>query len=175
VPGLFAVGEVAATGVHGANRLASNGVTEGLVAGHRVAGALAKHLPESGPPVLGEAVLVVVDATARTDAARAMSRWVGPLRDGAGLREASAHLRAPGSSPALTSLADVEATNLLVVSELIVRAAQQREESRGSHRRLDFATPLEEWRRRIVQRWNGSATTTTYEPVESAQGGGGDL
>ncbi len=165
VPGLFAVGEVAATGVHGANRLASNGVTEGLVAGHMVAESLAKNLPEGGQPVLGAATLAVVDADVRTDVALAMSRWVGPLRDGAGLKAASDHVRAQGSSTPLSSLAEVEATNLLAVSELIVHAAQHREESRGSHRRLDFSEPRDEWRKRIVQRWDGSAVTTSYEPV----------
>ncbi|MCZ3387737.1 MAG: L-aspartate oxidase [Actinomycetia bacterium] len=168
VPGLFAVGEVAATGVHGANRLASNGVTEGLVAGHMVAIALTKTLPESGPPVLGAASLAVVDAKVRTDVALAMSRWVGPLRDGDGLTAASAHVRAPRPSTSLTSLAEVEATNLLAVSELIVHAAQRREESRGSHRRLDCTEPRDEWRKRIVQRWDGSAVTTSYEPVGGA-------
>lgn len=170
VPGLFAVGEVAATGVHGANRLASNGVTEGLVAGHMVAEALAKNLPESGQPVLGAATLTVVDVDVRTNVALAMGRWVGPLRDGVGLKAASDQVRGQGSSTPLTSLAEVEATNLLAVSELILHAAQHREESRGSHRRLDFAEPREEWRKRIVQRWDGSAVTTSYEPVGGEAG-----
>ncbi len=167
VPGLFAIGEVAATGVHGANRLASNGVTEGLVAGHMVAELLADHLPESGQPALGTTSLPIVDARARTDVARAMSRWVGPLRDGDGLSAAADHLRANSSTTHIASLADVEATNLFAVSWLIVQAAQQREESRGSHRRLDFPEPREEWRRRIVQRWDGSSASATYEPVEA--------
>jgi L-aspartate oxidase len=94
-----------------------------------------------------------------------MSRWVGPLRDGDGLNNASGHLMAQGSSTSLSSLADVEAANLLAVSELIVRASLQREESRGSHRRLDFTEPRSEWRKRIVQRWDGSTVTTAYEPV----------
>jgi L-aspartate oxidase len=166
VPGLFAVGEVAATGVHGANRLASNGVTEGLVAGHMVAELLADRLPESGEPELGEESLPVVAARARTDMARAMSRWVGPLRDGEGLGAAAEHLRPSSSSDQIASLADVEATNLLAVSRLIVHAAQQREESRGSHRRLDFPEPRDAWRGRILQRWDGVTESSNYEPVD---------
>jgi L-aspartate oxidase len=175
VPGLFAVGEVAATGVHGANRLASNGVTEGLVAGHMAAGVLANDLPESGSPVLGAASLATVDATARTGVALAMSRWAGPLRDARGLQSALDRLRTQSSSPALTSLSEVEATNLHAVSELIVQAALKREESRGSHRRLDFAGPRVEWRKRIVQRWDGSSVTTTYEAVVNEPVGGEGL
>ncbi|MCZ3386712.1 MAG: L-aspartate oxidase [Actinomycetia bacterium] len=166
VPGLFAIGEVAATGVHGANRLASNGVTEGLVAGHLVAEALAGRLPESSEPILGEVLLSVADSDMRPAVARSMSRWLGPLRDGDGLGAAADELLGGARSSSVHSLADVEATNLLAVSELMVHAAQHREESRGSHRRLDFPGQRDAWRKRIVRRWNGVAAATTYEPVE---------
>ena len=165
VPGLFAVGEVAATGIHGANRLASNGVTEGLVAGHLVATALAKELPQSGPPVPGDPRLGVARPLDRDDLALAMSRWVGPLRDAAGLASAWSEVTALDEHSTLGSLADVEATNLRAVSELIVRAAVMREESRGSHRRRDFTQPSDRWRHRIVQRWDGTSVLTSAEPV----------
>jgi L-aspartate oxidase len=171
VPGLFAVGEVAATGVHGANRLASNGVTEGLVAGRVVADLLADALPESGSPVLGEELLTVVDPADRDGWARAMSRWVGPLREAEGLQAAGEALRTVRPAAPRLTLAAVEATNLRTVSELIGRAARLREESRGSHRRLDFPEPREEWRRRILQQWDGHTATATYEPVEPVKEG----
>jgi L-aspartate oxidase len=157
---------VAATGVHGANRLASNGVTEGLVAGRVVAELLADALPECGEPVLADETLPVADPDDRDTWARAMSRWVGPLREAEGLRSAYEALGSGGPATPMLSLAAVEATNLHAVSELVVRAAQLREESRGSHRRLDFTEPRDEWRRRIVQRWDGRTATTAFEPVE---------
>ena len=176
VPGLFAVGEVAATGVHGANRLASNGVTEGLVAGRLVGALLAERLPDSSPAIGGPPTLAVTPAEGRTELAESMSRWVGPLRDATSLKLADEVLHpggvvpssGPGSTtrpPEVRSLAAVEATNLRTVCAVIVSAATQREESRGSHRRQDFPTPREWWRKRIVQRWDGSTTRTSFEPV----------
>lgn len=167
VPGLFAIGEVAATGVHGANRLASNGVTEGLVAGRLVAEVLVSELPRSGEPLLGQESIPVAAARSRSNMSRAMSRWVGALREAEGLTDASEQLtthqlQSPGG---LTSLAGLEATNLRTVSQLIVRSARQREESRGSHRRLDFPDRQDEWQVRIVHRWDGAKVSTELEAV----------
>ena len=169
VPGLFAIGEVAATGVHGANRLASNGVTEGLVAGHLAAKALAHGLPRCGPAVLGDPRVPVSRQGTRDELALAMSRWVGPLRDASGLASVRSTVTAVNTSPTVGSLADVEATNLRTVSELIVRAAAMREESRGSHRRRDFVDPRDQWRHRIVQRWDGSSVLTSAESVSEGE------
>jgi L-aspartate oxidase len=169
VPGLLAIGEVSDTGVHGANRLASNGVTEGLVAGRLVAERLAQELPESGEPVLGPEQLVSVSSESRATVTRSMSRWVGPLRDGDGLRHAADALSAVERTDKLTTLADVEATNVLCVSQLVVWAATERTESRGSHRRLDFPDVDDRWRGRIVQRWDGKHPSHHFSPV--ADGG----
>jgi L-aspartate oxidase len=95
-----------------------------------------------------------------------MSRWVGPLRDAAGLRSAERACEEAPSASSLTSLADLEATNLATVSRLIVRAATVREESRGSHRRLDHPDAREEWRGRIVQHWDGTTHHHRFEPLD---------
>jgi L-aspartate oxidase len=165
VPGLFAVGEVADTGIHGANRLASNGVTEGLVAGHLVATRLAGEVPRSGGPVLGPPTLPIARPAERDVLSAAMSRWVGPLRDASGLAFAAEASRSAGASEPARSLSEIEATNLRAVSQLIVRAAALREESRGSHRRGDFPEPADRWRKRLVQRWDGSAVQIEGEAV----------
>jgi L-aspartate oxidase len=167
VPGLFAIGEVAATGVHGANRLASNGVTEGLVAGRLVAELLAEHLPVSDDPVAGDSPADPAPPPGRDELARAMSRSVGPLRDAAGLASVLDLIGgAPGAIGRAGTLAEVEASNLRTVSFLVTKAALAREESRGSHRRLDFSEPSDAWRGRIVQRWDGTAASCRFEPVE---------
>jgi L-aspartate oxidase len=174
MPGLFAIGEVAATGLHGANRLASNGVTEGLVAGRLVAERLAEALPESGAPAEGAASgsLPVAVLGSRSALARAMSRSVGPLRDADGLSDVLGRISAsPADRPApISSLAEVEATNLRTVSTLVSRAALAREESRGSHRRLDFGQPSDAWQGRLVQRWDGAETSLRFEPLRHQEG-----
>jgi L-aspartate oxidase len=170
VPGLLAVGEVADTGVHGANRLASNGVTEGLVAGRLVAERLAETLPESGGPVLGPEVLDVVSNVARPIMARSMSRWAGPLRDAEGLGQVEAVLSEVPLLDKVRTLADVEATNLRTVAQRVVSAALERTESRGSHRRLDHPDAEERWKGRIIQRWNGRSAATEFHALE----GGGE-
>lgn len=139
VPGLFAVGEVAATGVHGANRLASNSLLEGLVFGRRVAARLTLQLPD---PVQGDEELGLrPDAGAAETARTALSAHAGIVRDGAGLAEARQSLAAfTGQDPTW------------LVASSVVAAADLRRESRGAHFRTDFPEPSQWWRRRITIR-----------------------
>jgi len=145
--GLFAVGEAACTGVHGANRLASNSLLEGAVFGRRVAAALSTTpFPE---PVEGmHDPLRQAQGTRSTDADRAelqelMWHYAGLTRSGVGLATAAARLRvwAEASGAREDSAADscerIETDNLLTVARALVAAAQARRESRGAHLRTD--------------------------------------
>ena len=165
IPGLFAIGEVADTGVHGANRLASNGVTEGLVAGRLVAERLVETLPRSGGPGMSTEALEVTNAEARGSLAPLMSQWLGPLREAAGMQAARDAVSELPTTDKLRSLAEVESTNLRTVATLITKAALDREESRGSHRRLDFPEVDPRWRGRIVQRWDGQVAMSRFASV----------
>ncbi|MEM1334901.1 MAG: FAD-binding protein, partial [Actinomycetota bacterium] len=152
--GCYAVGEVSATGVHGANRLASNSLTESVVAGTRVGRDLAWELPDRIAP---DPDLPVEQAPlrdpARTREVRAvMSRHVGVLRSAHSLATASGAL---GALTQALSRDDAavdpsrrawEATNLLTVATAVVTAALARTESRGCHRRIDYSSPTNEWR-----------------------------
>ena len=147
IPGLFAAGEVACTGVHGANRLASNSLLEGLVYGARAAQNMRDHLHSehqnvtvaspprptttngNGQPNETEKFIKKVQSL--------MWRYVGVVRDGKGLRQVISELsalRPPGGGDRRTC----EAANILHAGLLIARSALAREESRGAHYRLDF-------------------------------------
>ncbi|MGF1429655.1 L-aspartate oxidase [Kitasatospora sp. LaBMicrA B282] len=155
VPGLYACGEVACTGVHGANRLASNSLLEGLVFAERIVADLAaRHaageLPERVVDVAAARAARPVELPApeaRAEIQRLMSRGAGVLRSADSLAGAAAGLAALAEGaaqhsaeekPAHPGVETWEAANLLLVATALVTAAQMRTETRGCHWREDF-------------------------------------
>jgi L-aspartate oxidase len=150
--GLYVVGEAACTGVHGANRLASNSLTEGVVAGTRVGRALSWKLPEEVSTVDEDVEGALIDSYHRAALRSAMSRYVGVLRTPEGLTAAARILNTLGanaSADVVPTRKAFEATNMLTVAIAVVEAAHTREESRGCHRRTDFAEPRTDWMRHL--------------------------
>lgn len=145
LPGLYAAGECACTGVHGANRLASNSLLEGLVYGARAARTLSdERVKPSSLPDPVEPLADSPDSLEQADYVRQqvqsiMWRDVGVVREGNRLRSAIAELEALREKvPARTARKAWEAANVLETGLLIARSALAREESRGAHYRTDF-------------------------------------
>ncbi|WP_233488887.1 L-aspartate oxidase [Blastococcus sp. TF02-09] len=170
VPGLHAVGEVACTGVQGANRLASNSITEGLVAARRCAGVLAAELPAPADVVAPASGGEAIAPAARAAITAATTRHAGVLRDAEGLTELARALAAVDRSNAPLDVAAVEVTALHTVATLLASAALARTESRGCHRRLDAPQPRPEWQVRLVHRLNrtGHVRTRTVPVLAGA-------
>jgi L-aspartate oxidase len=173
LPGLFAAGETACTGVHGANRLASNSLLEGLVYGARAGRAMAGESPGSTPQP--HSSRPAKDARTATSASRVQANasaaesrkstaklqehleqiqnilWhdVGIIRSGRDMNRALEQLRALEiPRPEVPSRAACELHNIWTLAQLITRSALAREESRGSHYRSDFPCPNDEKFRR---------------------------
>ncbi len=139
VDGLWACGEVASTGAHGANRLASNSLLEAVVFGARVAQDVAATAPaveEHVKPVPLAALPSLAEPEARTLQVlrRNMTEKVGVIRDGSGLARALKAITA--LKPA--SASDLRLLNMLTTAKLIAAAALMRRESRGAHFRSDY-------------------------------------
>ncbi|MFZ5650551.1 MAG: L-aspartate oxidase [Bacillota bacterium] len=159
IRGLYACGEVACLGVHGANRLASNSLLDGLVFGYRIVECVKKyklgqqkknmefacHRLESKPAPY---------SSIRSDLRAVMNKYVGPVRTGQGLKKALDFFskyeclkKVQAPTPA-----DMEVRNMLEVGCLIAEAAMMRTESRGGHYRLDYPEPLDRWQKHIIIR-----------------------
>jgi len=159
VPCLYAAGETAATGVHGANRLASNSLLEGLVFGARSGQAMMEDAPVAGssPKKTSSATLpgkrapqpdardgekhpnqAHPESPLRAQIRDIMWRHVGILRDGKELKAALAQLESLEIPATVSTREENELKNLHTLAKVVTRSAIAREESRGSHYRGDF-------------------------------------
>lgn len=165
VPGLWAVGEVARTGVHGANRLASNSLLEGLVYADRIAARLvAETVPERMESVTVGVSAPPIDPSTAARVRALMSRHAGVLRTGEGLQTLVAELDVlvENTGEVAPDTASWETANLLTVARLVAAAARSRAESRGSHQRADTPEPRPELRTRpVIVRLEGDTIVTT--------------
>lgn len=144
MPGLWACGEVASTGLHGGNRLASNSLLEGLVFGARIANAVRATklpMPTCTPDLPLRRATAAADPERILALRRLIGRSLGPVRNGHALSEALAQV----SNVVPESRTEED---LATVARLLLRAALERRESRGAHYRLDY--PMRIVRRRVA-------------------------
>jgi len=161
LPGLYAAGEAACTGVHGANRLASNSLVEGLVFAHRAAEDIAARVADGELPVLepvsrtgGEAL---VPAASRPRIQGLVQEGPGVIRSATGLEAAAEGLaRVPTAAHLVPDVfvqpqtAEWETTNVHQVATVLTATALERPETRGGHYREDFPAADDAWRLRLV-------------------------
>ena len=154
IPGLYACGETACTGAHGANRLASNSLLEGLVFGTRISTDIAANIAPQSEPIKSTSKDFLLSPAIKMTLQLAMSQGAGVMRNEQSLLETlttleqlSAHT---SNEPCIEAW---EVSNLYLLATAIVKAALERCESRGSHWRSDFAETSNQWVKRIVQNY----------------------
>lgn len=151
VPGLYACGEVASTGLHGANRMASNSLAEAVVFGARAATAVAGELPDAndglGPPPSFRATPFDEVAARRAELRQVMLTGAGPVRDEPGLAEVADRLETwteELAAPA-ANVPEIELFHGFRTAAMVVASARLRTESRGGHWREDHPAPDPAW------------------------------
>jgi L-aspartate oxidase len=162
IKNLYAAGECADVGVHGANRLASNSLLDGLVFGHRAAEDGLKVIAEGrghekSPKTASEWIpdhfkshVFLIEPTApslklREKLRKLMWKHVGIIRNAIDLKEALIEIE----KMKLEKEIDFETSNLLILAHLVTKAALQRTESRGAHYRSDFRESSDQWKHSI--------------------------
>lgn len=177
IPGLYAIGEAACTGLHGANRLASNSLLEALVLGRRAARhsfqyAMRQHLGITKPQLrsasaaISQTVFEVPQVTL-AELQQQMSLHASIVRDAAGLHRLEQWLRyLPTESVPLSDLTreKTELAHLWKLAQLVVTSAKLRTESRGAHYRADYPAPRD-------PEWSGRTITHTHTaaPIVAAE------
>ncbi|MET9863394.1 L-aspartate oxidase [Streptomyces smyrnaeus] len=191
VPGLYACGEVACTGVHGANRLASNSLLEGLVFAERIAasvlasvrtppgpaaddGTVGSRTVGNGADVGGGAGTTLLPATARGRIQHIMTAGAGVLRSAHSLTRAADRLAALTATAAEKhpepGVDTWETANLHLVAQVLVAAALRREETRGCHWREDHPGRDDAvWRRHIIVGLDGAARPDAQFTLRTTQ------
>ncbi len=155
--GLYACGEASCTGVHGANRLASNSLLEGLVFAERICATLVERLPAQRPPVWSTAAHGLVAEEHRAAVQSAMMLGAGVLRSEERLRATMTVLGGLPTDHRQPCTPAWETTNLHAVATVVASAARRRTETRGSHWREDYpATDNPGWRVRQIYRLDGA-------------------
>ena len=161
VPGLYACGEVACTGVHGANRLASNSLLEGLVFSARIGRDLEQALPPVAEPVRPTGPVALLDPSVRGELGRVMSLGAGVVRSKSSLAATADALDGLAErTSAEPGPAAWETTGLHAVASAMVAVATRREETRGAHWREDHPDASPAWRGSLVT----TAASITFEP-----------
>lgn len=173
VKGLYACGEVACQGVHGANRLASNSLLDGLVYGHRIVAhskSVFQEEPKSHSVNYTNSELYPCNPGAskgiKENVQRLMWEKVGIVRHGSNLSEAAQELQQMEQVLRYEACGpeDIETYNVLTVGRLIAQAALIRTESRGGHYRRDFILRDDvHWKKHVVLRRNPGGEVCAFE------------
>lgn len=159
IPGLFAAGEAACTGVHGANRLASNSLLEGLVFGGRIAEYIDTHSPEFSDDTSNLCVhypKLYTEYSCMNEAKKELHRltdsYLGIVRNQNGFDKAKQLLNSvPGNQFGFElDSTYFELQHMYLLASLMLRSAEARTESRGGHFRDDYPTPTDDWRKHIT-------------------------
>ncbi|MGE6489009.1 L-aspartate oxidase [Paenisporosarcina sp. NPDC076898] len=170
IPQLYAIGEVASTGVHGANRLASNSLLEGLVFAERLAMRLEENVIQSGTPLDKELDSSFVQFSS-AHMQRRMTEHIGIIRTGAGLSDFIHEFPLYPRNLEEYSFEVIQQIHRYTASSLIAHSAFLRTESRGGHYRQDHPAVTEEWTGKIIEQsiYGTSISTRKIERKETVK------